>query len=355
MILSSAPGKLYIAGEYAVVEPGYPAILVAINRLITISLEKTLNEGSITAYNKKPISLTRKKDKLVLTQEDSSFLYIMAAIDIVEAYAKEKGRKLDFYRLKVISQLQSPEGKKYGLGSSAAIIVATVEVLCKYYKIDISQEELFKLSSLAQLRINKNSSCGDIAASVYGGWIVFKTFDKSWLLIEQEKSTISEILNKDWPGLLVESLTPPENLRLVIGWTGNPASTIDLVANVKSKRIAKDDIYREFLFNSKKCVEKMVAAFKNNDIEEIQRQIKINRKILIEMGNSLDVLIETPILNKLCNIASKYNGYAKSSGAGGGDCGIVIFNGDHDLTSLIEEWKRENIIYLPLKVYEKNK
>ena len=42
MIITSAPGKLFIAGEYAVVEPGYPAILVAINQFIMVSLEKAL-------------------------------------------------------------------------------------------------------------------------------------------------------------------------------------------------------------------------------------------------------------------------------------------------------------------------
>ena len=38
MISASAPGKLYIAGEYAVVEPGHPAILVAVDRFVTVSV-----------------------------------------------------------------------------------------------------------------------------------------------------------------------------------------------------------------------------------------------------------------------------------------------------------------------------
>lgn len=38
MIEVSAPGKLYIAGEYAVVEPGHPAIIVAIDQFISVSI-----------------------------------------------------------------------------------------------------------------------------------------------------------------------------------------------------------------------------------------------------------------------------------------------------------------------------
>ena len=32
MIETRAPGKLFIAGEYAVVEPGEPSVLVAVDR-----------------------------------------------------------------------------------------------------------------------------------------------------------------------------------------------------------------------------------------------------------------------------------------------------------------------------------
>lgn len=38
MIEATAPGKLYIAGEYAVVEPGHPAIIVAIDQFISVSI-----------------------------------------------------------------------------------------------------------------------------------------------------------------------------------------------------------------------------------------------------------------------------------------------------------------------------
>ena len=39
-----APGKLFIVGEYAVLEPGHPAILVAVDRLVSV----TVSGGKIT-------------------------------------------------------------------------------------------------------------------------------------------------------------------------------------------------------------------------------------------------------------------------------------------------------------------
>ena len=41
MIETRAPGKLFIAGEYAVVEPGQPAVLIAVDRCITVQLTES--------------------------------------------------------------------------------------------------------------------------------------------------------------------------------------------------------------------------------------------------------------------------------------------------------------------------
>lgn len=39
MIEVSAPGKLYIAGEYAVVETGHPAVIAAVDQFVTVTVE----------------------------------------------------------------------------------------------------------------------------------------------------------------------------------------------------------------------------------------------------------------------------------------------------------------------------
>ena len=352
MIKTKAPGKLYIAGEYAVLEPGNPAILVAIDRFIYASIEETLYEGSITSYGKNPILWTRNGDKLVL-DKDNDLLYVMAAINIVEEYAKELGKNLLFYTLKVDSELDAEEGKKYGLGSSAAVTVAVVEALCILYRISISKEDLFKLCALAHLDIGNNGSCGDVAASVYGGWIEFSTFDNKWVLDHRKNSSINELLNKSWKNLAIKVLKQPQELKLVIGWTGSPASTSNLVYEVKKGKLEKQEMYREFLNRSKDCVVRMVKAFHEDNLEEIQNQIQINRQLLIKLGRDLNVTIETPSLSNLCDIALEFNGACKSSGAGGGDCGIAIFKEADPVEGLIKKWEDNNISFLPLKVYEK--
>ena len=42
---------------------------------------------------------------------------------------KSKKKELSFYHLKVTSELDSSNGRKYGLGSSGAVTVGTVKAL----------------------------------------------------------------------------------------------------------------------------------------------------------------------------------------------------------------------------------
>ena len=44
-ITSKAPGKLFIAGEYAVVEHGHGAIVAAVSRYLTVTIDEATSVG----------------------------------------------------------------------------------------------------------------------------------------------------------------------------------------------------------------------------------------------------------------------------------------------------------------------
>ncbi|MGM0213923.1 phosphomevalonate kinase [Enterococcus sp. AZ109] len=353
MIEVSAPGKLYIAGEYAVVEAGHPAIIVAIDQFINVSIETAKKSGSIQSaqYSDMPVRWTRQNNELVLNIRDNPFHYILAAIHFTERYAQEKGEKLAFFDLKVTSELDNSNGRKYGLGSSGAVTVATVKALNAFYNLQLTQLELFKLATLAHLNVQGNGSCGDIAASCYGGWIAFSTFDHDWLLEKLEQENLATIIESDWPSLRIESLKAPDDLRLLIGWTGSPASTSDLVDQVHQSREEKAAAYEKFLADSKACVDQMIDGFKQENIAEIQAMIRRNRALLNQLTTFSNVSIETQQLKILNDLAEKYEGAAKSSGAGGGDCGIVIVDKRAGILPLMSSWEKAGITPLPLHVY----
>ncbi|MBM6739860.1 phosphomevalonate kinase [Enterococcus gallinarum] len=353
MIETSVPGKLFIAGEYAVVEPGHPAIIVAVDQFINVTIEGARKNGSIQSaqYSDLPIRWTRRNGELVLDHRENPFHYILAAIRLTEKYAQEKGTLLSFYDLKVTSELDNSNGRKYGLGSSGAVTVATVKALNLYYDLKMDRLTQFKIAALAHLAVQGNGSCGDIAASCYGGWLAFSTFDHEWVLRKQQEWTLTQLLTSDWPELSIRPLIVPKSLRLLIGWTGSPASTSDLVDQVYQSKEAKEKGYAKFLTDSKDCVNRLIDGFLNEDSRTIKKMITENRKLLVGLSSLTGVTIETPALKKLCDLAETYRGAAKSSGAGGGDCGIVIVDQKTGILPLMSAWEKADIIPLPLHVY----
>lgn len=354
LVTAQAPGKLYIAGEYAVVETGYPAIIVALNQFVTVTVEKKAKYGSIVSkqYQENSLLWQRDGDEMVFDNRDNPFHYILSAIKLTEQYAREQGKPMELYRLFVDSDLDSDDGKKYGLGSSAAVTVATVKALNLFYDLQMTSDQLYKLSAIAHLDVQGNGSLGDIAASVYGGWIAYQSFDKEWLAAERREHTLSELLTMDWPQLSIELLHAPEALRLLIGWTGSPASTSRLVDKIAIAKAQKQKEYQQFLADSRETIQQMIQGFRDHSLAVIQTCLRRNRQSLDDLARFSKVEIETDALKTMCELAEDAGGAAKSSGAGGGDCGIVLIDRTKETTNLLKAWTQHNIEPLTFHVHE---
>ena len=331
LITEKAPGKLYIAGEYAVVENGYPAILVALDQFVTCSIEESAAEvGKIISrqYHNNALQWYRLGEQMVVDNRDNPFSYILSAIKVTEEYARSFARELRIFDLHIDSQLDSDSGKKYGLGSSAAVTVATVKALCHFYNLPVTKDEIFKLAAIAHFEVQGNGSLGDVAASVYGGWIAYHSFDRQWLAQQRKYLDLRTLVDLPWP-----------------------ASTSQLVDKISLFKARQQKEYRQFLEDSKHCIQRMVEGFHNADLESIKNEIRYNRELLKQLGTNSGVHIETPVLNKLCQIAEDFGGAAKTSGAGGGDCGIVAIDRDSNFKQVLKKWTANKIEQLPLSVH----
>ena len=87
------PGKLYIAGEYAVVEPGYSAIVTTVDLFLHLNITRSTEKyGSIFSKNftKKPLSWHRVNHQVQLDHPNPDMNYILAAIHTVENYVQSQ-------------------------------------------------------------------------------------------------------------------------------------------------------------------------------------------------------------------------------------------------------------------------
>lgn len=360
-VVARAPGKLYIAGEYAVVEPGHRAVLVAVNRFITVRITPCSPAGGYAGTIRSQLYDTgsrpwrhRPQDGLAeaVGGDDD---YVISAIRVVEALVAEGGGRLGSFNLGISSELDEADGRKLGLGSSAAVTVATVRAVAGFYGLSLDDSRVYKLAMLASDAVQPIGSGGDIAASAMTGWVAYTSPDRSWLRRARQRAGaggMSDLAEADWPGLSIRRLPSP-SLRLQVGWTGAPASTPALVADVQTRSHGADD-YTVFLRDSQDCLARLITAIEDDNVARIMRQIARNRALLAGLSRIGGRTIETTELSRLVEIALDHGATAKSSGAGGGDCGIALCPPATDLVALRTAWETAGIRPLDLSVYSRD-
>jgi phosphomevalonate kinase len=230
-----------------------------------------------------------------------------------------------------------------------------VRAVAGLYELDLDDLSVYKLAMLASDTVQPIGSGGDIAASAMTGWVAYTSPDRSWLRRARQRAGaggMSDLAEADWPGLSVRRLPPP-SLRLQVGWTGAPASTPALVADVQTRSHGADD-YTVFLRDSQDCLARLITAIEDDDVARIMRQIARNRALLAGLSRIGGRTIETTELSRLVEIALDHGATAKSSGAGGGDCGIALCPPATDLVALRAAWETAGIRPLDLSVYSQD-
>ena len=367
MIETRAPGKLFIAGEYAVVEPGQPAVLIAVDRCITVRLTESEGAGRIhsSEYGQAPVIWRREDDGEHIIVDERPFDYVLSAISTVEELRSGRGASPRYFDLEISSELNDADGRKFGLGSSAAVTVATIAALDEFYELGLTLTERFKLAVLATIAISTKASGGDLAASTFGGWIRYSSPDRAALHAHREAhGVVTAMTCAEWAGCSARRVTPPSSVDLLVGWTGSPASTEHLVKRVHTPSERADQASTEysestpapekprplvsFAAESHTLVDDLVAAFDADDAEASMTTIRSVRALLQRLSDSTRSLIETEALHDLCEIAETHGAAAKPSGAGGGDCGIALAHSHTEAQTILSGWEAAGIRPLDL-------
>ncbi|WP_410872467.1 phosphomevalonate kinase [Nocardia sp. A7] len=353
MISCRAPGKLFIAGEYAVVEPGHLAVLTAVDRYATATVTASDSGEGITLSSDLDggvtLSCVRHGDELVPASDGvvpAAFSYVFAAVSVVHRLLVERAIPVSSFRLSVTADLGDADGRKFGLGSSAAVTVATVAALGQHFALGLDRMDRYRLAMLATIAVNPRASGGDVAVSTWGGWLAYRSPDRAQVAASLARDGVEATLRAPWPGLSVRPLPTPSELTVQVGWTGNPASTPALVAGLDGDRTT-------FLTHSDNCVERLVAAIEIDDSHAMRVEIDSARMLLADLDVTSGLGIMTPRLHALCVAGAAVGAAAKPSGAGGGDCGIALIERTRPaaIAELTGRWISAGIRPLPLRTH----
>lgn len=344
------PGKLYLAGEYAVTYPGQPAIIIAVNRFLRLNVATAVSvEGTFYSegYTSDAIPISRSNDRPHLP---ATFELVGQTLQLVERYLRELGQTIQPYDLHITTELEL-HGKKIGLGSSGAVTVALIQGILDWHDVPHPPLLIYKLAALVHLLQGSRGSFGDLAACSFTGCIRYCSPDRQAILeLYRRTQSLTDILDVPWPALSIKQLHFPANCHLLVGWTNEPAITEQLITQPKKLTAS---LRQYFLKKSQQCISQLTQGIQKNNYLEMTKALIDNRALLQWYAEQRQMIIETPMLETLCNCAVRFGAAAKASGAGGGDCGIALVADSAQIDSIMNCWQCANIIPLNLTIYDR--
>ncbi len=286
-VVSSAPGKLMLFGEHAVIYDK-PCIVTAVDIRVYVAVETNENKSIVVSLsNTDQVYETPVGDLLEHSNsyhKDVSF--VMAGVErFYKAHNIREGLRIITYGPK----------NSFGLGSSSAVTVATLKALGEYFKINLSQRGLFDLAYQSVIDVQGKGSGFDVAAAVHGGTIYFLTGGKT-----------------------IEPLRV-QHIPLIIGYSGKKVRTVNLVNEVQSSFQSYPSILGGVFDIIQLIVEDAKHKLLNEHWDGIGQLSNINQGLLDALG------VNTIPLAKIIFAARQAGALgAKLSGAGGGDCMFAI-------------------------------
>lgn len=316
MIAVKTCGKLYLAGEYAILESGQLALIKAIPIYMRAEIAFSDNYRIYSDMFDFAVDLT----------PNPAYSLIQETIALMDDFLAVRGQALQPFSLEIRGKMER-EGKKFGLGSSGSIVVLVIKALLALYDITVDQELLFKLASAVLLKRGDNGSMGDLACIVAEDLVLYQSFDRQKVAARLEAENLATVLERDW-GFSISQVQPGLECDFLVGWTKEVAVSSRMVQQIKQ------NIDQNFLTSSKVTVAALVEALEQGKAEEIIKQMETASQLL--EGLSPDIY--TPSLRQLKEASQGLQAVAKSSGAGGGDCGIALSFDEQSTEILKNRW-----------------
>ncbi len=270
----SAPGKIHLMGEHAVVY-GKPALITAINFRLYSSVEKNNRLEIITSQESKLI----KKSLTAVCQK----LKIPAAP-----------------KVKITISSQIPIGRH--IGSSAALAVATVGALLYFFKKTWNPILINELAYEVEKIQHGLPSGGDNTISTYGGLIWYRKELEFLKSIWQLPFKLPQSLDNFY---IIDSGRPLEN-------TGEMVIRVARMLKKNKKKV------RELFDINEEATKEIVLAIRDGDEKSLISAIKKGQNTLENLGVVSKKVI--PLLRKI-----EGTGFAVKILGGGGVRGPVGF------------------------------
>jgi mevalonate kinase len=306
MTASSAPGKVYLFGEHAVVY-GEPAVPCAIERRARVEVEARDDDSlRVHADDLTLDGFTveydgETDDRPDVDVPESLVEAAVGYIDEAAAQARDAADEPDAgFEITIESDI--PLGA--GLGSSAAVVVAGIDAATRELGVELSAREIADRAYQVEYEVQDGqASRADTFCSAVGGAVRVEGDD-------------------------CRPIEDVPNLPFVIGYDGGAGDTGQLVAGVRALR----DEY-EFAATTVETIGDIVRqgerALAEGDLGEVGRLMDFNHGLLDALG------VSSRSLDEMVWAARESDALgAKLTGAGGGGCIVALDETEEAATAL---------------------
>jgi mevalonate kinase len=289
MKVCSAPGKVILFGEHAVVF-GEPALATAIDRRITITGEIS----SEPTINGRPLEMERKP-------------YISTCL--------EMAWNANPLELRTKSELPSAAG----MGSSAAVSVATLGLLTSMQG-KFSNEFVARTGFEVETKVQGRASPIDTTTSSQGGAV---------LVSKRQENDFLWMIEKEERRWFLHSRHIPK-LNIVVGDTGIKGPTGPLVDQVE-RFVQSNDLAMSLVKEIGEMTLEGVKALEDEDFTKVGGLMTRNHKLLNELG------VGHELLDRYVDAVLPISYGAKLTGAGGGGSMIALTDNPDEVAQRIME------------------
>jgi mevalonate kinase len=316
MVTASAPGKVYLFGEHAVVY-GEPAVPCAIERRATVTVDRRDDARLRVESADLHISgFTVEYDAAGGTAPDvdAPTSLLEAATGYVDAAVEQARDAADAPDAGFDVHVESAIPLGGGLGSSAAVVVATITAATEALGVDLDAREIAERAYRAESAVQDGeASRADTFCSTMGG------------AVRVEGDDCRTLGNPDLP--------------FVVGYDGGAGDTGELVAGVRALRDEYDfaadtvsaigDVVRRGETLIEDADASAGATTSDDTLAELGRLMNFNHGLLEALGVSSRSLDEMVWAAREAGAAG-----AKLTGAGGGGCVVALDASDGTETAL---------------------
>ncbi len=276
---ASAPGKLMLLGEHAVLH-GHRCIVCAVNQRMSITVHPR-HDTKINIDSDLGQFQTDLKNPFV----DPTFRFVLSAID------QHKELLTNGFDLSIESDFDAT----VGLGSSAAVTAAMTAAIFHLAELELDPIHIFDHSLVTVRTVQGTGSGADLAASVFGGILLYRFHPNE--------------------------IVPLKNIHPIsVVYSGSKTPTTEVIQRVEKRRLLFPQQF-DFIFRAMDAsAEQAAKAINDADWSTFGELLSLNQGLMEAIGVSN---------KKLSDIAYKmrYNPGilgAKISGSGLGDCVVGL-------------------------------